>query len=111
MKYYILNNEIKASDTLPNNEFYNFVELTASQRNFYLSNPSASVAEVLAEAMNPPPPPVEAEPPVPKLEERVADAESKLELLSRATEDLIDDAIKAGKITIPEGFMLRGNKK
>lgn len=82
MKYYILNNAIKVSDDLPNSEFYNYAELTNSQRNFYLANPTASVQEVLNEALNPPPPPVEPEPELPTLEER-------LELLEGALMEMI----------------------
>lgn len=57
MKYYILNNQIKTSSVLPNPEFYIFQELTQSQIDFYLNNPSASIQEVLNKELYIPDPP------------------------------------------------------
>lgn len=85
MVYFIVSGVIMADENYPNEEFYpsnTVTHLTQSQYNFYLANPTASVQEVLNEALNPPPPPVEPEPELPTLEER-------LELLEGALMEMV----------------------
>lgn len=83
MRYIILNGILKEFETLPDASLYNFTELTFEQTAFHLANPTASISEVLAMELNPPPEPIEPTEPEPTIEERVETNEDALDELIR----------------------------
>ena len=86
MKYIIIYgvDKIIKVDELPPISNYpanTIIVLDEAQIAFYLANPTASVSEVLAMELNPPPEPIEPTEPEPTIEERVETNEDALDEL------------------------------
>jgi hypothetical protein len=78
--YYAIDNTILYS-SIPlksSNGYSRAIELSEQQIIFYLANPTASISEVLAMELNPPPEPIEPTEPEPTIEERISGIEDLL---------------------------------
>lgn len=89
MYYYIVNEQIIVQAIPMDRNYYNYSELTEQQTAFYLANPTASVSEVLAMELEPPPEPVEPTEPEPTIEEQIAEIQQKIAEQEEALELLI----------------------